>query len=82
LKRACYGRAEDSVAGKGKADAGTPSSGPKYVESDEEFAFARTVSRLNHMQTSDYLSSAWADPGKAFICHLESSTLQEGDLRR
>ncbi|KAG0590883.1 hypothetical protein M758_1G128000 [Ceratodon purpureus] len=75
-------RAEDSAAGKGKADAGAPSTGPKYVESDEEFAFARTVSRLNHMQTSDYLSSAWADPGKAFICHLESSTLQEGDLRR
>lgn len=78
MKRACYGRAEDSAA-KGKVESST---GPKYVESDEEFAFARTVSRLNHMQTSDYLSSAWADPGKAFICHLESSTLQEGDLRR
>jgi len=81
LKRACYGRAEDSAA-KGKAEAGFPSTEPKYVESDEEFAFARTVSRLNHMQTSDYLSSPWADPGKAFICHLESSTLVEGDLRR
>eukprot|EP00246_Nothoceros_aenigmaticus_P015652 TRINITY_DN6642_c0_g2_i1.p1 TRINITY_DN6642_c0_g2~~TRINITY_DN6642_c0_g2_i1.p1 ORF type:complete len:118 (-),score=34.77 TRINITY_DN6642_c0_g2_i1:515-868(-) len=53
-----------------------------YVEKDEEFAFARTVSRLNHMQSAEYLSAAWAAPGKAFIIHLESSTLTEGDLRR
>nr|XP_024371800.1 AFG1-like ATPase isoform X2 [Physcomitrium patens]PNR57593.1 hypothetical protein PHYPA_004587 [Physcomitrium patens] len=75
-------RAEDSATLKGKVEVAIPSTGSKYVESDEEFAFARTVSRLNHMQTSDYLSSAWADPGKAFICHLESATLLEGDLRR
>lgn len=70
----------------------SPVSGPKdenrlgstssYVEKDEEFAYARTVSRLNHMQTADYLSAPWAPPGKAFIVHLESVRLQEGDLRR
>lgn len=53
-----------------------------YEEKDEEFAFARTVSRLTHMQSLDYLSAPWASPGKAFICHLEKSRLQEGDLRR
>ncbi|XP_024527350.1 AFG1-like ATPase isoform X2 [Selaginella moellendorffii] len=53
-----------------------------YEEKDEEFAFARTVSRLNHMQSVDYLSASWAAPGKAFICHLQSTKLQEGDLRR
>ncbi|CAM6087558.1 unnamed protein product [Calypogeia fissa] len=53
-----------------------------YEEKDEEFAYARTVSRLNHMQTADYLSAPWAPPGKAFIVHLESVRLQEGDLRR
>lgn len=53
-----------------------------YEEKDEEFAFARTVSRLNHMQSSNYLSAPWMPPGKDFICHLEKSRLQEGDLRR
>eukprot|EP00250_Pteridium_aquilinum_P010501 c19432_g1_i1 orf=673-2334(-) len=53
-----------------------------YEEKDEEFAFARTVSRLTHMQSLDYLSAPWASPGKEFICHLEKSRLQEGDLRR
>lgn len=53
-----------------------------YEEKDEEFAFARAVSRLNHMQSLGYLSAPWEPPGKAFIFHLEKSRLQEGDLRR
>lgn len=55
---------------------------PLYEEKDEEFAFARTVSRLTHMQSLSYLSSPWASPGKDFICHLEKSRLHEGDLQR
>ncbi|MCO5604279.1 hypothetical protein L7F22_058444 [Adiantum nelumboides] len=53
-----------------------------YEEKDEEFAFARTVSRLTHMQSLDYLSAPWASPGKDFICHLQKSRLQEGDVQR
>ncbi|BBN13584.1 hypothetical protein MPTK1_6g04760 [Marchantia polymorpha subsp. ruderalis] len=53
-----------------------------HEEKDEEFAFARTVSRLYHMQSADYLSAPWAPPGKAFMIHLVSVKLKEGDLRR
>lgn len=61
---------------------GKATSPSNYEEKDEEFAFARTVSRLNHTQSAEYLSAAWAEPGKAFMIHLESSHLTEGDLRR
>ncbi|KAH7287072.1 hypothetical protein KP509_32G036200 [Ceratopteris richardii] len=56
--------------------------GAFYAEKDEEFAFARTVSRLSHMQSLDYLSAPWTSPGKDFICYLERTRLQEGDVQR
>ncbi|KAK3253211.1 hypothetical protein CYMTET_37527 [Cymbomonas tetramitiformis] len=67
-----------------KESADGTESAKDYVQKDEEFAWARTASRLAEMQTSEYLKAPWQGGGGAFLqgVAVEMEVLSEGNMFR